>query len=76
MKSEMPPRTAIAPMAVMTASVAVKPPPEEAEPVLVIPGADGEAGRGADGVVVAGAVGVALGDCGSPGDRGLPEPGP
>lgn len=72
MNNEMPPKTAIAPTAIMTASVAVKPPPEDVEPGLVMTGVEGEGG--APGVVVAGAVGVD--DWGNPGDSGLPEPGP
>jgi hypothetical protein len=74
MKNEMPPSTIIAPRAITTASVPVKPPPlEELELGLVTTGAEGD---GVTGVVVAGAVGVGVCDCGNPGESGLPGPGP
>jgi hypothetical protein len=74
MKNEMPPSTTIAPMAITTASVPVKPPPEELELGVVAAGAVGVAGVA--GVVVAGAVGVGVWDCGRPGESGFPGPGP
>jgi hypothetical protein len=71
MKNEMPPSTAMAPSAITTASVPVKPPPlEELEGVVVTPD---EEELGVTGVVVGGAVGA--GDWGNPGESGLPLPG-
>jgi hypothetical protein len=41
MYSEMPPSTMIAPTAITAASVPLKPPPEDEEPVFVVSGAEG-----------------------------------
>ena len=83
MNNTMPPNTATAPTTMMAAPVVLSPPPEDVVPGLVtgageLGGTAGELPGGVAGVVVAGALGddCSPGDCGSPGESGLPEPGP